>query len=565
MVMCTVKLFRLLVMNKIGVLFFSLLISIGISQQLRAQKKYWVKFTDKTGTPYSISNPSAFLTQKSINRRTAFNIPIVQSDLPVNPSYVTQVDNIAGVTIHYASKWMNGVVISASSPSCLVQIKALPFVQDTSKVNKYKLNNLGPQLNTAKSENFQELRTASTGSYNYGGATWQNKQLKVDCLHNQGFRGQGFIIAVMDVGFSNVDVNPYFDSIRSRGQILGTRDFISGGTNVYDNEGHGMNVLSCMAAIKPGVIIGSAPGADFWLLRTEEGATETISEEYNWIRGAEFADSVGAHILTTSLGYTTFDDPNQNHTYSTLNGKTAPMSIAANLAARKGMLVFNSAGNEGSNLSWLQHISVPADADSICTVGAIDSLGVVAPFSGIGPTFDGRIKPDLVAMGVNDFIVYNETFAGPGANGTSFSAPILAGAAACFWQAHRSFSNINVLTTLKSTASNSLNPNNSMGWGIPNMCAIPVGINEQINNSELNCTVSPNPFNTEIRIDLNFSGAEVYDLCISDLSGKVVYHAHGNNLDTSKSLQLSQLNAGFYILRLSTSSGTLSKKLLKNP
>lgn len=539
-----------------------LILALLLGQALQAQspKKYWVRFTNKTGTPYSVSNPSAFLTQKSINRRLAYGIPVVSSDLPVNPSYISQVANFPGVKVLFASKWLNGVVLSSTNLSSVNAIKALPFVNDTFQVNKYKVTFTEPPLQVSTAKTLNNNKKTTSGIYNYGNSYWQNKQLNVDCLHNQGFRGTGITIAVMDAGFFGVNSYQFFDSIRARGKILGTRNFVNGGTDVYNNSTHGTMVMSCMAAILPGVLIGSAPDAEYWLFNTEEGGSETISEEYNWIRAAEYADSVGAHILTTSLGYTTFDKTNQNHSYATLNGRTAPMSIAANLAARKGMFVVNSAGNEGAGL-W-QYISVAADADSICAVGAVDSLGAYASFSGKGPTFDGRTKPDLVARGVGAWVCFNDTIPFP-ANGTSFSAPILAGAVACFWQAHKSFSSFDILDTLRKTASNANNPDNFIGWGLPNMCAFPVGIKEeQVLTNAIH--VVPNPFENNFSIQLDDSGLTIFEVSIFDAKGARVYKSKVLNREDLK-IEVPELPGGFYILQLNTSSGTLSKKLLAQP
>lgn len=540
----------------------ALVVLLLLSDTLPAQsaKKYWVRFTNKTGTPYTINNPSAFLSQKSVNRRVAYNIPVVDSDLPVTPSYINQVASFPGVKVLFASKWLNGVVLSTTNMNSLNAIKALPFVNDTFQVNKFKVNFTEPPLHVSTAKTLNNNEKTSSGGYNYGNSYWQNKQINVDCLHSQGFRGTGITIAVMDAGFFGVNSYTFFDSIRGRGKILGTRNFVSGGTDVYNNSTHGTMVMSCMAAILPGVLIGSAPDAEYWLFSTEEGGSETISEEYNWIRAAEFADSVGAHILTTSLGYTTFDKSNQNHSYSTLNGKTAPMSIAANLAARKGMFVVNSAGNEGASL-W-QYISVAADADSVCAVGAVDSLGAYASFSGKGPTFDGRTKPDLVARGVGAWVCFNDTIPFP-ANGTSFSAPVLAGAVACFWQAHKSFSNIKILDTLRKTASNANNPDNFIGWGLPNMCAFPVGIKEeqQLANA---IAIVPNPFQNRFSIQVRETQLNISEVTILDAKGAVVY-CKKVNMKEDLNIELPELSGGFYILQLTTSSGTLSKKLLAQP
>ncbi len=523
-------------------------------------KKYWVRFTNKTGTPYTVNNPSAFLSQKSINRRLAYNIPVVENDLPVNPSYISQVAGYPGVKVLFASKWLNGVVLSSTNMNSVNAIKGLSFVNDTFQVNRLKVSFTEPPLEVSTAKTLNHNKQSNSGAYNYGNSYWQNKQLNVDCLHNQGFRGTGITIAVMDAGFFGVDSYKFFDSIRGRGKILGTRNFVNGGTDVYNNSTHGTMVMSCMAAILPGVLIGSAPDAEYWLFTTEEGGSETISEEYNWIRAAEYADSVGAHILTTSLGYTTFDKSNQNHSYANLNGRTAPMSIAANLAARKGMFVVNSAGNEGAGL-W-QYISVAADADSVCAVGAVDSLGVYAAFSGKGPTFDGRTKPDLVARGVGAWVCFNDTIPFP-ANGTSFSAPIVAGAVACFWQAHKSFSNIDILDTLRKTASNANNSNNLIGWGLPNLCAFPVGVKEVQGLSDA-VMVSPNPFQKRFNIQLNKPGTAISEIQIFDTKAACVYKKKVSDTN-DLSIDLPELSAGFYILQVHTSSGTLSKKLLAQP
>lgn len=457
--------------NRFFILFIFLFFSVAHMMAAPAPKvKYWVKLKDKTGTPFTVSNPSAFLSAKSLARRAVHNISVDQTDLPVNPVYVQQINMLQHVDIVYTSKWLNGVMITIDSNSvaqpALAAIKNFSFVLDTFKVKYYRLlvpPKPDPSFFQAKASGEQEI----LGNYNYGGSNGQVKQLGVECLHNNGYRGQDMTIAVMDVGFTFVDTNPVFDSLRNEGRIKGTRDFVAGGVNAYQGGTHGTMVLSCMAANKPGTALGTAPKANYWLLRTEDNSSETLTEEYNWIRGAEFADSVGVDMITTSLGYTTFDNPVQNHNYATLNGKTAPMSIAATMAARKGIFVLNAAGNEGQS-SW-RYISVPGDADSICTVGAVDTLGVLAGFSSVGPTADGRLKPDLVACGLGSWVC-EQSVCFPG-NGTSFATPVLAGAVACFWQANKNLSNHKILDTLRKTATQANSPNNFKGWGVPYMCA----------------------------------------------------------------------------------------------
>lgn len=520
-----------------------------------SQAKYWVKFKNKTGTPYVTSNPSAFLSNKAIFRRSFYNIPIDQVDLPVNPSYVSQVDAISNVTILYVSKWLNGCVISIPNTAPLTAINALPFVQSSGQVNRYKIDLV--KVDESISTSPLELTKQSSTGYNYGGALHQTKQLNLDCLHNQGYRGQDMTIAVMDAGFKNVNTNPVFDSVRNRGGILGTIDFVTGGTSVYEDDSHGALAFSCMAALKPGSIIGSAPLANYWLFRTEDVSTETISEEYNWIRAAEFADSVGVDVITTSLGYTTFDNVSQNHNMSQLDGKTAPMSIAANIAARKGILVLNSAGN-GNGSSWPK-IGIPADADSICAVGAIDSLSNVTFFSSIGPTSDGRIKPDLCARGGNAWVATTSGGIAP-VNGTSFSCPILAGAMTCFWQGHKAYRNVKVIDTLKSKATFSNNPNNSIGWGVPNICSIPVinppvGI-KQVKN-DLGLSIWPNPANTFIQLQSaqTIDRVDVYNVVGTLIETQVV--------KSNQTIILTDTWArGTYLIKVQSANGITAKKVL---
>lgn len=523
--------------------------------------KFWIQLKDKSGTPYSISTPTAFLTPKSVLRRTTYNIPVTQSDLPVTPTYISLIDGVADVRVIYASKWLNAVAIEVTNLNTTAistatnAVNSFSFVQGSNPTNKLKVvfeKEIEPDLNSGMNRIESSMPLTV-----YGGAYWQAKQLRVDCIHYHGYRGQGMTIAVLDAGFQNANSIPAFDSLFARGGVLGTRDFVAGGNSVYEDNSHGTLVLSCISGLVPNVLVGTAPRADVWLLRTEDASTETPSEEYNWIRGAEFADSVGADILTTSLGYTTFDKSSYNHNYSGLNGKTYPMSIAATMAARKGMFVLNSAGNDGAG-SW-QFIGVPADADSICSVGAIDSLGSVAAFSSKGPTSDGRIKPDLCARGANAYVANTSGGYGP-ANGTSFSCPILAGAVACFWQKHTSFNNMKVLDTLRKSASNHVNPNNTFGWGVPDMCFIPVGLKELSKAPDFFNTF-PNPFTNNITVQLTDKISDATIIELFDVRGKLLKTVKPNSTDTV--LDVSTFAAGIYFIKVNSKLGSSTQKIVK--
>lgn len=271
-----------------------------------------------------------------------------------------------------------------------------------------------------------------TNSFNYGQATGQTQMIAMDALHNLGYAGEGMLIALLDGGFLDANIMPSLDSVFSNNQVLATWDFVSNDANVYDDNWHGASVFSCIAANVPGEMVGTAPHAQFLLLRSEDVSSEYIIEEYNYAAAAEFADSAGADVIHSSLGYTKFDDASQDHTYADMNGNTAPATIAADLAAKKGIIVTSSAGNEG-NSQW-NYISVPADGDSVLAVGAVDQQAMYSSFSSNGPSADGRVKPDVAAVGGSTFLFMPFNPSVVQASGTSFSGPIIAGAAACLWQ-----------------------------------------------------------------------------------------------------------------------------------
>lgn len=544
-------------------LFFTAL--FVISDSVSAQK-YWVMFKNKTGTPYSVSTPSAYLGPKAIARRATQSIAIDNTDLPVTPSYVSQIDAVTDVNVLYRSKWLNGIVIAitntASVSSALAAINSFTFVQSTGQVNRYKITYplAGPAV---PGTNASGDRTHSTTGFNYGGAVGQNTMVGVDCLHNAGYRGQGITIAVMDEGFNDVQLDDIFDSLFIQKRLLGTRDFITGDTMVFEDGTHGANVLSTMAGCKPGTMIGSAPKANYWLLRTEDGNSETISEEYNWVRGAEFADSVGADITTTSLGYTTFDLGQNNHTYATLNGKTAPMSIAATMASRKGMIVLNAAGNEGQG-SWY-YIAVPADADSIITVGSVGVNRVYSGFSSHGPTADGRIKPDLCAQGGPGYVCYHGCGIG---YGTSYATPVLAGSVACLLQLKKFATPMQIISALKATADSAANPNNRIGWGVANVCAaashsflsVP-----SLNKEDNSVKIYPNPFTNELVIMMNNLPAGKTMVSITNLLGQELYSEElkDSNATAIYLNDLKNYKAGLYFVNIRSAELNISRKVVK--
>ena len=429
-------------------------------------QRHLVYFRDKAGTPFSLTQPQAFLSARAVARRRRQGIAVLPRDLPVTPAYLSQVRAVAGSPrVLYTSRWFNAAVVSCDVAT-LARIRALPVVRMAATLNRNFVApaETQPPVPVAETPARGTLATRAQ----YGLAYKQNLQINALAMHDAGFRGEGMQIAVFDAGFPGVNQIPAMQPLFQEQRLLGTRNFVDGGRAVYLRNSHGTNCVSAMAANQSGFYIGTAPKASYHLCITEDVNSEHPIEEANWLAAAEYADSAGVDIISSSLGYTDFDAPSQSYTYADMNGRTALSSRAAAVAARVGMVVVNAAGNEGSS-PW-RYISAPADADSILTVGAVDSFGVRASFSSYGPTADGRIKPTLSAMG-RAAAVLSPSGAAFRGNGTSYACPILAGMVAGFWQANPTLTAQQVITALRNTASQATSPDNSLGYGIPNFVA----------------------------------------------------------------------------------------------
>jgi serine protease AprX len=439
-----------------------------------AQSRYIVKFKNKGTSPFSIANPSAYLGPRALQRRARYNIAIDSLDLPVTPRYIDSVRQAGAVTILNSSKWLNEVTIQTTDAAALVRINNLPFVLSATGVaNKNGSENIPVNKILAtvsdtpipNSNSFTEATTANV--FNYGRSNGQVHIHQGEFLHNHGFRGEAMQLAVLDAGFFHYLTLPTFDSVRNNNQILNVWDFVANNASVDEDNTHGMNCLSTIAANMPGVFVGTAPKATFCLYRTEDVASETKIEEHNLAAGYEKADSVGVDVCSVSLGYTTFDFAAQNYTYANMDGNTTISAIASDIAAKKGMLPVVAAGNDG-NGSW-HFISTPGDADSVMTVGAVDTLSNVAGFSSYGPNSNNRIKPNVAAVGLNAVIASPSTGQPVFGNGTSFATPNIAGLTTCLWQAFPEFNNMAILDAMQRSATRFTNPNDRVGYGIPDM------------------------------------------------------------------------------------------------
>lgn len=437
--------------------FFLLPFLGGVAQDNANEYFFYIQFNNKNGTPYSLNQPTHFLSQRAIERRAFFAIPIDSLDLPVSPAYLSEIRKV-GAGIHATSKWLNGATIRLSDTTAIAKIRKMSFVKFAQYTGiPYHYDNRQTVSKTI-SQDRQEYPTQ------------QIQQLKGEILHQEGFLGENIHIAVIDAGFKRVNTNRCFQTLREEGRLLGTKDFVNPHSNIYAEHHHGATVLSVMGGEIAATYRGSAPKASYWLLRTEEARNEYLYEPDLWISAIEYADSVGVDISTSSLGYSNhFDDTDMNYKYSDLDGKTIRASIAAQIATQKGMLVLCAAGNDGDK-SW-KKISIPSDAKDVICVGAVDSEGFIADFSSYGANTEKRIKPEMCAMGVATEIINPYGHIGR-ANGTSFSTPLMAGMMACYLQAAKKMKQAFKLDELKEYVFQSANkyqsPTTKYGYGIPN-------------------------------------------------------------------------------------------------
>jgi len=439
--------------------------------------RHIVEFTDKKGTQFSLGNPSAYLSAKSIARRTKQKISIDSTDLPLSKTYLDSIAAVPNVVIRNQSKWLNQILIITSDASALAKINSFPFVKSVKAIaplarptediiakkkdQTYELGNelLSRMNNGTKTEGVNDIQ--------YGGTFNQIHIHEGEYLHNLGFTGDGITIAVLDAGFQAYKTNPALDSMRLQGRVLGEWDYVMNEASVNEDYVHGAYCLSIIAANRPGSIVGSAPHASFWLLRTEDVYSEYPVEEQYWIAAAEFADSAGTDMISTSLGYNIFDDPSYNHTYPERNGNTTMITRAADFAAKKGIIVTASAGNDGQRTDDYKFVSCPADADSVLTVGAVNGAGTIAAFSCWGPNSAGKVKPNVVSVGQGTILA--NTIGNPiGGNGTSYANPNMAGLVACLWQAFPEFTNMEIIDAVQHSADRFLTPDERYGYGIPN-------------------------------------------------------------------------------------------------
>lgn len=430
----------------------------GVQQEEGDTLKYRVVLTDKHATAYSLDRPEQFLSAKSIERRQRQHLNVDSTDLPVCPEYVDAI-KATGARVIARSKWQNFVTVACSDPTSVSRISALPFVKSVEKVWTVPAHVRRPAV-AQRNEVVGHLPHYKDTLY---GAAYRQIHISGgDRLHRKGFRGQGMTIAIIDGGFHNLDKIPALKHV----DIVGHKDFVNPDDDMFAETSHGLSVLSCMAANTPYSMVGTAPEASFWVLRSEDTYSENPIEQDYWTAAVEFADSVGVDIVNSSLGYNEFDDTSMNFRLRDLDGRSTVISRTASLMAGKGMLLVCSAGNDGTT-SW-KKITPPADAFDVLSVGAIKDDGELARFSSVGTTADGRIKPDVLAVGVETSIITSQGSVSH-SNGTSFAAPIVCGMVACLWQACPKLTVGELIALVRQSGDRADYPDNVYGYGIPDI------------------------------------------------------------------------------------------------
>ena len=419
--------------------------------------RYRVSLKDKEGTAYSVDNPQAFLSERAIERRNRQQLPVDSTDLPLSSVYMEELKGM-GAKLVTSSKWNNTVVLEVTDTLLMDEVLKKSFIGHVKKVWMQPDNT--PARNRQRKK--EVTNDVKESGYHYGKAFRQISIHGGDSLHAIGFTGKGMHVAVIDAGFYNADYIKFFKKM----DLLGTRDFVNPESDIYAEHSHGMKVLSCMAANTKDAFVGTAPEASYWLFRSEDQDTEQPIEEDYWAAAIEFADSVGVDVVNTSLGYYEFDEGYPAYRYRDLDGHTSLMSHSASMAANKGMVVVCSAGNSGAD-TW-KKVTPPGDSENVITVGALTKELKNADFSSVGHTTDGRVKPDVMAIGVNSVVSDNDGSVSK-ANGTSFASPILCGVVTCFWQACPWLTAKEVVKAVQQAGDRVEYPDNIYGYGVPNL------------------------------------------------------------------------------------------------
>lgn len=524
----------------------------GYSAGFAQTSLVFVFFKDKPNKAAFYANPLSELSQKSLNRRTSLGITLNDQDAPIEPTYITNIQNL-GFTVTDYSKWLNGVAVNAT-PAQITVLQAQNYVLS---VESFARNSSGgtKMSHQNKWDNPINLANKNLTTFDYGSGSAQIDQINLRPLHLAGYTGTGVTIAVIDAGFPYVNTGSAYSRLWTNGHIKGGYDFVAKGSDIYNTSlnNHGSAVLGAIGGYIQDTFVGSAPDADFYLYRSENAAIEIPEEELYWIEAAEEADRKGVDMITTSLGYATFDDPKYNYTYSNMNGTTSFIARGAEIAVNKGILTLFAAGNSGAQ-TW-HYILTPADNAKVFTIGAVDFSGASSTFSSFGPNSAGVIKPDASARGTaaTSVINNNSTIS---VNGTSIATPIAAGGVACLIQAFPTMNRDLMRDKLRQNASLYPNHTDQMGFGILNFGGL---YNNVLSTSELvkknNIAIFPNPVKNILNVA---SESDILSVEVYDNLGRFI-----TKVNNQKSVKVEDFAKGVYYLKIQTKDKIYYEKFIK--
>lgn len=544
-----------------------LLISIAFVGDIAAQDRYAVFYKYKPQESLSLEKPDEFLSQKALDRRSREGVAPDSLDLPVAQKYVDAVAE-KSTYILYSSKWYNATLVVTEEEG-VKELEAFPFVDRVELVGNGFIPNPNVRIDSRIYESVSnKFRTPFSESSrvlatNEEAYDFQNSLLGIDKMHEEGYTGKGVTIAVFDAGFPGSETASPLIHLQINEQIIGARDFVRPwNQNVYSDNQHGTNVLSLIASYEPGKMVAGAPDANYILAMTEEIASEYWIEEYNWVRAAEYADSLGTDIISSSVGYWDFDAPEMNYTVADLDGETTIIARGASIAASKGILVVNSAGNTGPSESTLNS---PSDAKGILAIGSVNSELTVSGFSSRGPTGDGRNKPDLAAFGGGPVLIRSNGEVGY-SNGTSFSAPQIAALAAGLWEAKPEWTKDKLVESLLNSGNQAEEPDNLLGYGIPNffdaLYGEILGVDDK--GEDLVWKVYPNPIIGD-ELSIHFGNSLSAEFSLIDLDGRVF----ANEILTRQTVKepfrilLQGIKRGFYVIQMQDGELVRQDKLVR--
>lgn len=509
---------------------------LAFSYNLFGQQKMIVFLDEKSDQVID----QAQFSERSLARRAKRGIQFDVKDQAIKAEYIASL-TVDGRILN-KSRWLNAVSYTTALTAEELMMK-YSFIKRVKEINDIPPRSIDK---FAKAEK----------SLAYGPGFGQVNQLNLNCLHDLGFTGMGIYMAIIDAGFENMQQIEYFDTLFNETRVLDRRNFVTGGSQVYNASGHGTAVASCIVGEKgqPIEYAGAAVDVDIALYLTEDVSSETELEEFNLVAALERCDSVGVDVANISLGYVDFDDSLTNHVYADMDGNSTIAAIGVNVAVSKGIAVVMAAGNQGPST-----ISTPCDADDGLCVGAVDFLGDYAFFSSVGPSSDGDIKPNVVATGLDTWVVLASGDVEPG-NGTSFASPIMAGATACLIQAHPTKSISEIFEAIEMSSSQYTTPDQFKGYGIPDMCLANDLLNAVVVNElpEESLRVYPNPSNDYIHIEFK-SSSEVNQIALYSAIGELVLNSQGK-----EDIDVRDLNNGVYTIRVAGNNFVYHKQVVIN-